>query len=71
MSGDYDCGLDESCLDQDGEVRAGRHGHHADLELQLAEAQGKLEAVDEWQEDWDGVGTIDWTALSRILKEEK
>ena len=32
MSGDYsyDCGLDESCLDQDGEVRAGRHGHHED-----------------------------------------
>ena len=30
MSGDYDCGLDEACLDQDGEVRAGRHGHHED-----------------------------------------
>ena len=36
----------------------------------LEEAQGKLDAVDEWQEDWDGVGTIDWTALSRILKGE-
>ena len=43
----------------------------ATLERQLAEAQVKLDAVDEWQEDWDGVGTIDWTALSRILKEEK
>ncbi len=42
---------------------------NANLERQLAEAQGKLDAVDEWQEDWDGVGTIDWTALSRILKE--
>ncbi len=30
MSGDssYDCGLDESCLDSNGEVRAGRHAHH-------------------------------------------
>ncbi len=40
------------------------------LERQLAEAQEKLAMVDEWQEDWDGVGTADWTALSRILKGE-
>ena len=47
--------------------------HHPGYWLKVEErdeAQGKLAAVDEWQEDWDGLGTIDWTALSRILKGE-
>ena len=34
----------------------------------LASAEGKLEEVREWQEDWDGVGTIDWPDLSAILE---
>jgi len=38
---------------------------------ELEEARTKLDAVDEWQEDWDGVGTIDWPALSAILGESE
>ncbi len=32
MSGihSYDCGMDEACLDPNGEVKAGRHAHHED-----------------------------------------
>lgn len=48
MSGDnsYDCGLDESCLDSNGEVRAGRHAHHV-------EAPPIMRSP--WRRRWDGI----------------